>query len=103
MLGRKCREKVTQRRGRLTVHVDNGNVCSALHDSLTHDQSQASSTSSDDANLPFQRKGCQSPLKVYTTSALHMVARGQLMFLGMLELDQVICTGKSSLVLGSLV
>lgn len=87
---------IRDKRGQLTVHIDNGQVGTRDDHALTHDQSEASGTSSDNADLALERKGSKGSLHVLTAAALNEFARWKFMVLGILDGDGVVGSGKGS-------
>lgn len=75
-----------------TVQVDNGDVGAADHQSLAHDQTEASSTSCDEANVALERKGGKGTLEMVAAATLHRLTLGHVLLLGMLHRDLLVGT-----------
>lgn len=61
--------------GRLTVHVNQGDISARVYHALGDDETQTSSTSSDETDILVKGKGLESRLYVLTTRTADGLAR----------------------------
>lgn len=87
-----------EKRVKHTIHVHNGKISSANNHALAHDQSEATSASSDDTNLALKREGGKRGQNVHASaSGTRNGLRGwQLVLLGVLDGDTIISTRKGA-------
>jgi hypothetical protein len=70
-----------------TVHVNKGQISPRVHHTLANDQTKTTSTASDQTDFAIEREAGQSWLHILTTSAVDGLTAGQLVLLGILNLD----------------